>query len=144
MKFVMTKLQSAVFFELQKESNVHGYELLKRISEKGIVFSHQQLYRDLNRMPLDMVIEQQDGKPDRKYYTLREDVLYTHNIAKMDVYFLLGYKRPDLISQKIDYINDESERLAKMPLSLIGQMRIDSNNLALHYLVTAMQGATNA
>ncbi len=81
-------------------------------------------------MPLDMVIEQQDGKPDRKYYTLRDDVLYTHNIAKMDVYFLLGYKRSDLISQKIDYINDESERLAKMPLSLIGQMRIDSNNLA--------------
>ncbi|CAH0534556.1 hypothetical protein VST7929_02500 [Vibrio stylophorae] len=57
-----------------------GYDLTKQFSQQVGYFwraSHQQVYRELNKMAqlgwVGYLLEPQDGKPDRKVYTITEE-----------------------------------------------------------------------
>lgn len=63
----------------RSEDGLTGYDLTKKFSEQLFFIwsaNHQQVYRELNKMAeqkhLSCRLEPQDGKPDRKIYTITE------------------------------------------------------------------------
>ncbi len=102
---INNQLKAILFFELnESERPLHGYELLKRIASRGIRYSHQQIYRDLNRMKLIVEIEPVEGKPDRKLYSLPQFEEFEIDAKSLSVDVILAYPNKHLINQKINEI----------------------------------------
>lgn len=113
-------LQSAIIKELKEHgAKLHGYKILSRINNRGLKWNHQQVYRDLNKMEkegiLDVESEYVEGKPDRKLYTLRPDAKYTFDEKKMTISFLIAYPNRDILRRFItDLRNELSDNLVKI------------------------------
>ncbi|HFQ4886641.1 TPA: PadR family transcriptional regulator [Vibrio vulnificus] len=70
---LLSDLSAALLLTLQQNQST-GYDLTKHLSESRLrVASHQQIYKELNRMAemglVQNVTEVQTGKPDKKIYT---------------------------------------------------------------------------
>lgn len=102
---INNQLKTILFFELNAADRpLHGYELLKRIAAKGIRYSHQQIYRDLNKMNLIVEIEPIVGKPDRKLYQLPKFEEFEIDSKRLSVDVILAYPHKFLINQKLNEI----------------------------------------
>ena len=52
---------------------ITGYDLTKKVTALGMVYSHQQIYRELAKISeLSVTVVPQSGKPDRKEYRLAD------------------------------------------------------------------------
>ncbi|ENC6709554.1 hypothetical protein ABKY54_004160 [Vibrio harveyi] len=129
----LSRLQSAIFFELVKHGEATGYELDQLINARGVNYSHQQVYRDCNKMQLKCVYVPQDGKPDKKVYSLLQDATYTHS-TKLDVEFLLAYPDEQLIKEKIEQLENYLNSPVTSPISHIDAYRLDLSLMQLKAL----------
>lgn len=65
----MNKLQTAITLLVGTSSDLYGYEITKKLKDLGLSWTHQQVYRELKKMPaVTEYKEPQDGKPDRTMY----------------------------------------------------------------------------
>ncbi|NUW66922.1 PadR family transcriptional regulator [Vibrio coralliilyticus] len=123
---ILNKLQTAIYLELKEAGEpLHGYEILKRIHARGLRFMHQQLYRDLHRMPLNSHTEPIQGKPDRILYALPDKSECQINTHKLDVDFLTAYPVPSWIKDKLTEIDATLTALSKRPLSFNTQFKLN-------------------
>ena len=134
----LNRLQSAIYFELKKHGSATGYDLTKEINARGIYYSHQQVYRELHRIPSTCVLVPQDGKPDRKVYSLLSDVTYEHQ-DNLDIEFLLAYPATHLVEKKIESILEILHSPAEMPVPQVESFRIDQLSLQLDHLKKAIK-----
>lgn len=116
---VLTKLQTAIYLELKKAEGkpLHGYVILKRIVERGLHWSHQQVYREANKMTskgaLNCVDNPQKGKPDRKMYSLKDLVNYEPNFKLLTNNFILAYPEPEFIQRRYDELKKRHSEVSK-------------------------------
>ncbi|WP_423250079.1 hypothetical protein [Vibrio mediterranei] len=135
-KHTLTKLQSAIYFELLEHGQLTGYDISKIIDGKDLYWSHQQVYRELPKMALKMVYVPQEGKPDKKVYSLPNETFYSHKIKDIDLLFLSAYPDQNLIDMRMSYIDDQLQALSSVPLSIINCFRIEITNLEREYLLS--------
>ncbi len=139
-----------------------GYDLMSRI-EKSIGFfwpaTHQQVYKELHQLQelgwVDVQVENQSGKPDRRVYTLRESGIHAleswltqdSSAAKIRDPFLLrvfaahrletGALRQQLAQQKnlhqatLDLYHSIDERLRSAPDHVQNRYRFARHTLRL-------------
>lgn len=114
-EYTLTALQSVMCL-IMSETNepMTGYDTAKTLSERGYKWAHQQVYRDLNKMPLNLKHQPQEGKPDKKLYTLKDDVEYVHQAKLVPIPVIEEYELLDLAREKWEYLN---ERLPNITLS---------------------------
>lgn len=120
---LLNKIQTAIFMELSIAANankpLHGYQIIKLIGERGIEFSHQQLYRSVDKMDLICKVEPVFGKPDRKMYSLRKNKEYTFDESKFSTDFLLAYPNKEWIKNRIEIMTDEKGEIERSIAKLI-------------------------
>lgn len=154
---LLNKIQTAIFMELSiaksnsPESQLHGYQIIKLIGERGINFSHQQLYRAIHKMDLNCELEPVVGKPDRKLYSLKSGVEYKIDHSKLSTDILLAYPNSEWIRTKIDSLTErrsilerEIEKLAregksKGPVYLVKKNEINHLGVDIIELVGALE-----
>lgn len=101
----LTQLQSIIFFELSNSKTpLTGYDITKMVNAKGLPYSHQHIYRDANKMPLQRKLIPQDGKPDRKVMSIDPTIDYEIDASLFHIETLLAYPKPELIEQKKAYV----------------------------------------
>lgn len=86
MSVIIKDLELVLCYLLEKESRT-GYDLRKEMSEVFDNWPHQQIYRTLakhNGMLWDFEYIPQDGKPDKKVYTIRN---YWRNLIDTNFVF---------------------------------------------------------
>ncbi len=130
-QYTLTALQSVMVL-IMSETNepMTGYDTAKTITERGYKWSHQQVYRDLNRMPLNLTHQPQTGKPDKKLYVLMDTVEYVHDakiipIPVIEEYELLDLAREkwELLSKRLETITLKYEReLIKFEINYLEQL----------------------
>lgn len=79
----LTGLPFAILTTIQKSTST-GYDLTKILSDRNLwKASHQQVYRDCNKLQLmgylHCVVQKQKGKPDRKVYHITDKGLAALN-----------------------------------------------------------------
>ncbi|KFA99460.1 PadR family transcriptional regulator [Vibrio sp. ER1A] len=137
---LLSKLQSALFFEIKANENITGYDISKAISAKGLKWSHQQVYRELPKMPLNMTYVPQEGKPDKKLYSLTcNHEAYEHNQDLMDTEFLLCYPDVSLTSIHLEKLEKELELLAEMPEEPVVTYRTSAVKLQIESLTATLK-----
>lgn len=106
----LSRLQSVIYFELSSTHRaMTGYDLTKSITKKGIPCSHQQVYRELNRMQLVREMVPQTGKPDKITHKLPKGFEPSFDIVRLPTDVLLAYLCDDLVDKKLAYLSDELE-----------------------------------
>ncbi|CAL9992027.1 transcriptional regulator [Vibrio phage D81] len=133
----LTKLQAAIYMEISEDGGkVHGYEILKRITARGLNWSHQQIYRELKKMDLNCEVEPLEGKPDRKIYSLKK-VSYPVDYNKLTLEVILAYPRANLLSHRytdmknrVTEILEELDKIAdgEQPHRVV-QLELEMNRL---------------
>lgn len=109
-----SNLQFAIYQELREDGGfVHGYEILKRIKNRGLLWSHQQVYRELNKMDLESEIEVMLGKPDRKIYKLKEGVECNVLFDKLSIECAIAYPKQNLIKRMHDELCESAIEVAR-------------------------------
>ncbi|AQT28039.1 transcriptional regulator [Vibrio phage pVa-21] len=111
-QYTLTALQSVMVL-IMSETNepMTGYDTAKTITERGYKWSHQQVYRDLAKMPLNLTEVPQEGKPDKKNYTLQSDVEYIHNAKIIPIPVIEEYELLDVAREKWEILNKRLETI---------------------------------
>lgn len=111
-QYTLTALQSVMVL-IMSETNepMTGYDTAKTITERGYKWSHQQVYRDLAKMPLNLTEVPQEGKPDKKNYTLQTDVEYVHNAKIIPIPVIEEYELLDVAREKWEILNKRLETI---------------------------------
>lgn len=135
----LTALQSVMVL-IMSETNepMTGYDAAKTITERGYKWSHQQVYRDLAKMPLELTHQPQTGKPDKKLYCLLPDVEYVHNAKIIPIPVIEEYELLDVAREKWEILSKRLETIAlKYERELI---KFEINYL--EQLITKLQAKT--
>lgn len=111
-QYTLTALQSVMVL-IMSETNepMTGYDTAKTITERGYKWSHQQVYRDLAKMPLNLTEVPQEGKPDKKNYTLQSDVEYIHNAKIIPIPVIEEYELLDVAREKWEILSKRLETI---------------------------------
>lgn len=96
----------------------YGYELTKVLQYLGCERSHQQIYRELKKVSdtglLDISIEEVEGKPDRKRYTVVGNLDdYYVPADQIQPEFLETIGRMDMTQAAINFIDKQIARMLK-------------------------------
>lgn len=138
-QYTLTALQSVMTLIMNETSvPMTGYDMAKTITERGYKWSHQQVYRDLNKMPLNLTHQAQSGKPDKKLYTLMDTVEYVHDAKIIPIPVIEEYELLDLAREKWEALNKRLETITlKYERELI---KFEINYL--EQLITKLQAKT--
>lgn len=108
----LSALQSVMILILNElKKPMTGYDLKKVLGERGYKWSHQQIYRDLAKLPLNLKHQPQEGKPDRKLYSPKSDVEYNHNAKVMPVPVIEEYELLDVAIEKRGLLLSQHSKL---------------------------------
>lgn len=128
MKVIEVKELEFLMYNLIKQYGngiFSGYDLTKLISPNFDKFSHQQIYRSLNRFTdvlWTVQLDPQDGKPDRKIYSVVKDIKVEPSLRVLSVNTLLLTGDVETIKavieqreKQIEVITREFEREREAP-----------------------------
>lgn len=104
-QYTLAAIQSAIILKMQDANKpLSGYDLTKILNKAGYMWSHQQVYRYLSKMPLLSVLKPQNGKPDKRLYTLDNSVEYVHQAALLPIPLIEEYKMLTQAIERVDII----------------------------------------
>ena len=116
---ILPELEYVLFHTLAKcKDGATGYDMNKFIGEIFGKWSHQQIYRTMNRHNGDLwkhSVVPQEGKPDKKVYqvSVSEDVEVVSNPQDYSVEVMMFVRNPDDIAEKLLHLKEVlSEELA--------------------------------
>jgi len=117
-----------LFWENGIDNPMHGYKVTKMLKELDVRYSHQQVYREVNKklVPngiVEVIMEPQEGKPDRKTWKWQGDngkVSITDILDpnQMKVEDVVAFSCPELVKAKMDCVIKELEAAMRSEASL--------------------------
>lgn len=113
-QYTLAAIQSALVLKMQDSVKpLSGYDLTKILNKAGYMWSHQQVYRYLAKMPLQNVLVPQNGKPDKRLYSLDGNVEYIHQAGILPIPLIEEYKMLDHAIERVEIINNKTEDVTR-------------------------------